>query len=233
MEPATTAQGAVLRTAGWHCPGRRARPVTCRAAIYGSARGVGQMDSRSLWTPAASCRPAAGNALVGYYARTSPVRDADHYSYAAQDLVETIRACRPDVLLLWGQPSDAASWRRLLNQHAELKMRLIPPQQLPPSCQKEEGLVVAVSSKLSGGQGLGLKSPRTAPGGAGRTEESHGRLAAASRPSPRIAQRPRNFAINGHQLVAIAVRRIAEGQPPRRLSHLLPPRGSINPASGR
>jgi hypothetical protein len=95
--------------------------------------------------------------LVGYYARTRPVPYADRYSYAVGDLPETILACRPDVLLLWGEPSDAVSWQRVLNQHAELHLRRISPQQLPPSCQGEEGLVIAVRRELAGkAEGLGI-----------------------------------------------------------------------------
>ena len=114
--------------------------------------------------------------------------DADRYSYAVQDLAGTIRACRPDVLLLWGQPSDAASWQRILNQHAELDLCRIPSAQLPPSCRGEEGLVIAVRRELAGREGIGDlgigESPRTASGEAGRAEEAYGTSAAAGRPSP-------------------------------------------------
>ena len=77
--------------------------------------------------------------LVGYYAQTLPVRDADHYSYAAQDLAETIRACRPDVLLLLGQPSDAASWRRLSESARRVEHAFHPATAVAAKLPKRRG----------------------------------------------------------------------------------------------
>jgi hypothetical protein len=61
------------------------------------------------------------------------------------------------VLLLWDTDHEAvesarqaASWRRILQRHAELGLRRIPADQLPPSCQAEKGLVIAVRPEMSG-----------------------------------------------------------------------------------
>jgi hypothetical protein len=89
--------------------------------------------------------------LVAYYAHGEAVPNYDYYEYAGEALLQTIRDCRPDVLLLWSEPLEPVhppTWRRLLDAHAELGLCRVPAAQLPPSCQKAEGLVIAVRRDL-------------------------------------------------------------------------------------
>jgi hypothetical protein len=91
--------------------------------------------------------------LVGFYAQAEVVPDVDRYSYRGENLPWTLGQLKPapDVLLLWapeGDREDPPQWQKLLGEHAELGFCLVPPDQLPASCQGVKELVAAVRKGL-------------------------------------------------------------------------------------
>ena len=90
--------------------------------------------------------------LVGYYSQGEIAPNYELYTYTGDGLIYTIQDCKPDVLMLWGDPQHPAwAWRKLLDERPDLGLCRVPPDQLPPSCRTPaaaESLVVAVRKEL-------------------------------------------------------------------------------------
>jgi hypothetical protein len=89
--------------------------------------------------------------LVVYYAQAEEAPPFECDLHRREDLLQTIGRCRPDVLLLWGWDKDLETprmWRKLLDEHAELGLRPVPKNELPPSCREVDVFLAAVRKEL-------------------------------------------------------------------------------------
>ena len=119
---------------------------------------LGKMDPRSLRPESPLVGALNEMRLVGYYSDGDIAPNYELYRYTGEDLVYTIRDCKPDVLLLWSDEKHPtgwpAEWRKLLDERPELGLCRVPSDQLPASCRSpgrpeaDASLVVAVRKEL-------------------------------------------------------------------------------------
>ena len=92
--------------------------------------------------------------LVSYYSQGDIAPNYELYYYRGDGLIYAIQDCKPDVLMLWGNPQHPtwpSEWRKLLDERPDLGLCRVPSDQLPRSCQTSEtveSLIVAVRKEL-------------------------------------------------------------------------------------